>query len=627
MPESQLSDERDTNRKRALLSVERALRHHVGGSLERLDLADIRSTYGSRYFSEGWRFSVAFSDGITRRIDVIVSESFPNVPPRAALVDRPDYLTWPHIEHDGILCLLTNLSEVDPNDPADVALNIANRAVTLVEELIEGTIVERDFREEYLTYWFYGASDSAKDVVTLFDPPSESRLVRSFRHDGFVYVAESDDSLATWIENRFGAKVARRVRNHTEPVAYVWLAQPPLPGDYPKTGADALALAESKGPRAGSLVSEAALHNGAKFLCLFGAEGRGGPGLVPVHINRSDQRTGMSRRDKNQIHRGFRPGRTPDAIKLAKTFGTSAVRRAQVARADGPWIHGRGKDVRSRVLLDKSVTVFGCGSVGSFVVEDLARSGVGSINLVDNDNLEWANVGRHVLGATSVGKNKAVELAARLQRKYPHLAISGFDASATGVIESDRQHLLDVDLIVSAMGNWGAESALNRWHNDTGRQFPIVYGWTEDHALAGSTVAIAHKGGCLACGLNRVGAPTEPTTIWQDAQDLHTEPSCADHYRPYGAIELSGTTSLVSGMALDELLAPSLTSYKKIWIGRLETLSELGGSINPQLAKQIGVDIRGSQTLSARWPDGLCPHCAQRQKTTLATGSKLELAG
>ena len=626
MPESQLSDERDTNRKRALLSVEHALRQQVGGSLIRLDSAGLRSTYSSRHFSKGWRFSVGFSNGIPRRVDVLVPEAFPNVPPRAALVDRPDYLTWPHVEHDGILCLLTNLSEVDPNDPAAVALNIVNRAVTLVEELIEGTIVERDFREEFLTYWFYGASDSAKDVVTLFDPPSESLLVRSFRHDGFVYVAESDDSLATWIENRFGAKVARRVCNHTEPVAYVWLAQPPLPKDYPKTGADALALAEGQGPREGSLVSEAALHNGAQFLCLFGAEGRGGPGLVPVHINRSDQRTGMSRRDKNQIHRGFRTGRTPDAIKLAKTFGANTVRRAQVARADGPWIHGRGKDVRSRLLLDKSVSVFGCGSVGSFVVEDLARSGVGSLNLVDYDILEWANVGRHVLGATSVGKNKAVELAARLQCEYPHLAINGFDASATGIIENDQRALLNVDLIVSAMGNWGSESALNRWQNDTGRQFPIVYGWTEDHALAGSAVTITQKGGCLACGLDRVGAPTEPTTIWRDAQDLHTEPSCADHYRPYGAIELSGTTSLISSVALDELLALSLISYKKTWIGRLETLSELGGSINPQLVKQIGVDIHGSQILSARWPNGPCPHCAQRRKTPLATRSELEIA-
>ena len=66
-------------------------------------------------------------------------------------------MTWPHVESDGILCLLPNMAECDPDDPYGVAENLLNRSVRLVEELLEGTIVERDFREEFLTYWAYKA--------------------------------------------------------------------------------------------------------------------------------------------------------------------------------------------------------------------------------------------------------------------------------------------------------------------------------------------------------------------------------------------------------------------------------------------------------------------------------------
>ncbi len=279
------------------------------------------------------------------------------VPPRAALVDRPDYLTWPHIEHDGILCLLNNLSEVDPNNPGPVALNIVNRAVRLVEELIEGKIVERDFREEFLTYWFYDASSSVRDVVTLFDPPRSSCIMRYFNHEGVTYVGRDDDELARWISNRFGEKAGRHLRNRTEQVAYIWLSKPPLPKEYPRFGADVMTLAQRDSEENAQLLSESALHEAADLLCLFAAEGRGGPGIVPVHIDRNVKQKGLSQRAKGQFHTGFRPGKTPGTIKLTKTFGANAVRRTQVARADGPWVHGRGKDTRSHDLLGSILRV------------------------------------------------------------------------------------------------------------------------------------------------------------------------------------------------------------------------------------------------------------------------------
>lgn len=62
-------------------------------------------------------------------------------------------------------------------------------------------------------------------------------------------------------------------------------------------------------------------------------------------------------------------------------------------------------------LKDKKVAVFGVGGVGGFVVEALARSGVGKLVLVDKDVVDQTNINRQIIALNStVGKPK-VEVA------------------------------------------------------------------------------------------------------------------------------------------------------------------------------------------------------------------------
>ena len=48
--------------------------------------------------------------------------------------------------------------------------------------------------------------------------------------------------------------------------------------------------------------------------------------------------------------------------------------------------------------LQKShVAVFGIGGVGGYLVEALARSGVGEFDIIDNDNIELSNINRQII--------------------------------------------------------------------------------------------------------------------------------------------------------------------------------------------------------------------------------------
>lgn len=61
-------------------------------------------------------------------------------------------------------------------------------------------------------------------------------------------------------------------------------------------------------------------------------------------------------------------------------------------------------------LSDAKVLVFGVGGVGGYVVEALARAGVGKIDIIDADDVDETNINRQIIATTkTVGMSK-VEL-------------------------------------------------------------------------------------------------------------------------------------------------------------------------------------------------------------------------
>lgn len=602
--------------RQAALRLESTLRERAGQTPERLDLATIAGDYPGRdWIVAAWRIKVVFSDGVTRRIDVVAGAHFPTTPVRTALVDHPEAMTWPHVEHDGILCLLPNLAEWDPDDPSEVAMDLLNRSVRLVEELLDGEIVERDFREEFVTYWGYKAQDRGQSLFSLIAPGPPSRLVRVWRGKGLEVVGEDHDALAAWVHRRFGDKVAAK----TEAAAFLWLDQPPLPAEYPETAEDLHTLAGRIGEDAKRVLEQAAIGEPDEVLALLGAIGRGGAALIGVKAPNPKQHKGRPRPPIEPLSVGFRPGHTPRPLLLGRFFGAVPVVRALVQRADADWVHGRGQDLRTRRLLRATVVVVGCGSVGGPVACSLAQAGVGRIVLVDPEALSWPNVGRHPLGATDVGRNKAEALSQRLQADYPHLVVEHRACTLHHLISHDADLLAEVDLIVAATGNWGAESALNRWHLHRGRARPILYGWTEAHACAGHAVVVGNRDGCFQCHIGRTGAPDFAVVEWPDGGDAnHEEPACGAHYQPYGPVELAYVTAMIAEVALDSILSPPEQSFSRVFVASERRITALGGQLTTDWQTAFGGTVGGVRTVDMPWSASACKACGDAAEDAAA---------
>lgn len=76
-------------------------------------------------------------------------------------------------------------------------------------------------------------------------------------------------------------------------------------------------------------------------------------------------------------------------------------------------------------LRNARVAVFGIGGVGGHAVEALARSGVGALDLIDNDIVGESNINRQIVALHStVGRRKTEVMAERIKDIDPHIAVT-----------------------------------------------------------------------------------------------------------------------------------------------------------------------------------------------------------
>ena len=80
------------------------------------------------------------------------------------------------------------------------------------------------------------------------------------------------------------------------------------------------------------------------------------------------------------------------------------------------------------VLKSKRVIVFGIGGVGGYVCEALARTGIGCIDLVDNDTVSPSNINRQIIALHStVGKPKVEAMRERIFDINPQIKVNTYN--------------------------------------------------------------------------------------------------------------------------------------------------------------------------------------------------------
>lgn len=99
--------------------------------------------------------------------------------------------------------------------------------------------------------------------------------------------------------------------------------------------------------------------------------------------------------------------------------------------------------------LQKShVMIFGCGGVGSYAVEAIARAGVGEITVIDSKTVGVSNINRQLVAYNStVGKNKVDVEKERIADINPDCVVN----TVTEFFDENSSLSLDCDYIVDAI--------------------------------------------------------------------------------------------------------------------------------------------------------------------------------
>ena len=137
------------------------------------------------------------------------------------------------------------------------------------------------------------------------------------------------------------------------------------------------------------------------------------------------------------------------------------------------------------LLRTKKVAVIGCGGLGGYLVELLARVGVGAITAVDGDVFDASNLNRQLLSEVSVlGTGKAKAAGARIARINPDVEVRVAEAFL------DEHNAMDLisgcDAVLDALDNIEARRILAKACAEAG--IPLVYGairgWVAQAALS-----------------------------------------------------------------------------------------------------------------------------------------------
>ena len=111
-------------------------------------------------------------------------------------------------------------------------------------------------------------------------------------------------------------------------------------------------------------------------------------------------------------------------------------------------------------LAESRVAVFGIGGVGGYTVEALARSGVGSLDLIDSDTVSITNINRQIIATLdTVGKYKVDVAAERVRSINPDCIVKSYKTFYLPETE-DVFDFTEYDYIVDAIDTVTGKLAL-----------------------------------------------------------------------------------------------------------------------------------------------------------------------
>ncbi len=160
-----------------------------------------------------------------------------------------------------------------------------------------------------------------------------------------------------------------------------------------------------------------------------------------------------------------------------------------------------GKEAMEKIRSSR-VAVFGIGGVGGYVTEALARSGVGTLDLIDSDRVDITNMNRQIIATRStVGKYKVDAAKERIEDIDPACTVNAYRVFFLPETK-DQFDFSAYDYVVDAVDTVAAKLEIVKCAKEAG--VPVISAMGAGNKMEASMLEVSDISKTSVCPLARV---------------------------------------------------------------------------------------------------------------------------
>lgn len=417
--------------------------------------------------------------------------------PSIQLLETPEFLPnpMPHLMGDMYLCyFIAGHIILDRYHPEYAVIQCLQQATKLIDYICETPSNSlQGIQDEFLSYWVYGQTE---DPIPVFIGDTDASIESASFHFGnlkdvpICLISQND-------EEANGLFAAMNLTSERKATGKCWILQSnkhPMASKagLPKNINNLFAWLKEWDPTIHKKIQDILGNNKSGYLdykSIFFAI------KTPAGI------LGFSF-DLDYIHRkSYRNNAARFRQYLHSKGMDIPISRLRVVELGANYIHNR--NILSPSLINKSVILLGCGSIGGYLAQALVRMGagvgkMGQLTLIDCGYMEPDNLGRHVLGFSSVLLSKAEALKNELLKQFPYLNII-----AKNELIRPTKSLFKANYLISATGEEAVNEMINEHsipHLTSDTKLKVVYVWITGNGECVQSLLVDNmKLGCYHC--------------------------------------------------------------------------------------------------------------------------------
>jgi hypothetical protein len=405
-------------------------------------------------------------------MDIILYVSFPRGFPYKfpeISIRNEEIKNMPHIDNkSGKLCLFKQDAIPNHKKPTEIVEESIRQAIKIVKDGIDG-FNKKDFIEEFNAYWCENVSGF---MDMLFDPSDVVCKLICVHSNDYTFWACGDSSEKILNYAKLNYPESELTFKNAIYIPLKNKLYPPFPSNNKEFFK--------------FMQKEKHYEDYKRFLT-----NKTGNSIVV-----------LSQKDNNEyilsviIHTGvgnlpgFRNGKIEPRIAYLGKYASNKIVNLGTNLIQRKRLFFREEDGK---MLDKKVSILGCGSLGGYLVDTLAELGINNFKLMDNELLTFENVARHVCGIRYVNMPKVEAIRTKLLEHYPELEIKNYNIDIYKILEENLEELDDRDIKFVAVGDKSLESYIINLYNNGKINGKVIILWVEPYVIGGHAIILNTK--------------------------------------------------------------------------------------------------------------------------------------